>query len=106
LINDILDVERISGGNAPLERRPLAAASLIEQAVDALQPFAEKAGVHLDWSGEDLQINADEDRIAQTLTNLIGNAIKFSPAGSAVRVSVHRDRSFAEFEVADEGRGI
>jgi len=106
LINDILDVERISSGNASLERQPLATAPLVEQAVDTLRPFAEKAGVDLEWVGEDLEINADPDRITQTLTNLIGNAIKFSPAGSMVRVSVKRDRSFAQFAVTDEGRGI
>ena len=106
LINDILDVERISSGNAPLERQSVAAIPIIEHAVDTLQPFAEKAGVELQWAGEDLEINADQDRITQTLTNLIGNAIKFSPAGSVLRVSVRRDRSFAQFAVADEGRGI
>jgi signal transduction histidine kinase len=54
----------------------------------------------------DVPIWCDSDRIVQTLTNLLGNAIKFSPNGGVVTVDVHDSSSGVEFRVSDKGRGI
>ena len=55
---------------------------------------------------EDVHIFADPDRMTQTLTNLIDNAIKFSPRDSSIEIGVRREGQFALFEVRDRGRGI
>src|SRR6185503_12005169 len=106
LINDILDVERINAGGITFERSATNARELVESCVEAMRPIAERGGVTVRWECDDLRIWADADRMIQTLTNLIGNAIKFSPAGSVVEVSVRRDDPFALFAVRDHGRGI
>jgi len=108
LINDILDIERINSGNIDMHQAPCQAAKLVERAVEELGPVACAAKVQLVAVavGEPAALLADPDRVHQTLTNLISNAVKFSPAGSTVRVSSeHRDREVL-FQVGDEGRGI
>jgi CheY-like chemotaxis protein len=106
LINDILDVERINAGGITFERSAANVRELVESSVEALRPIAERAGVMLRWECDEMRLWADPDRMIQTLTNLIGNAIKFSPVGSAVEVSARRDEPYALFAVRDHGRGI
>ncbi len=106
LINDILDVERINAGKISIVRDWCDGADLARSVVDTLRPVAERAGVELTMSGEQLRIFADADRVTQTLTNLLGNAIKFSPRGSRVETTAHLYRGTALFEVRDYGRGI
>ena len=106
LINDILDVERISSEGATYAPSAQSAVALVARAVETLQPAAEREGVVLEWTGDPLDVWADPDRMEQALTNLVGNAIKFSARGSHVRVVVKRDGRFALFEVHDRGRGI
>jgi signal transduction histidine kinase len=106
LINDILDVERLNSGTIALDRQPVHVRDVVGQTVDGMRTVADRAGVRLCWQSDDLTILADADRITQTLTNLLDNAVKFSPSGSAVDVTVRRDGTFALFEVRDHGRGI
>jgi PAS domain S-box-containing protein len=106
LINDILDVERVSSGGASFEQSNCAVRPLVEQVVDTVTPLAEKAGIALRWTADDAHVWADPDRVTQTLSNLVDNAIKFSPAGSAVDVRATTDGSLVTFAVQDHGRGI
>ena len=108
LINDILDLERISLGRAQLNRRVTTAAALMRDAADGLQAVADRAGVSVEVLADPTPLWVDSDRIVQTLTNLIGNAVKFSPRGSSVRVSGRADDQGAAFifSVVDDGRGI
>ncbi|WP_239380155.1 response regulator [Frankia sp. CIT1] len=106
LINDILDVERMSAGRLVLQRRTCEAADLLAAAVTELAAFADEAGVILRTDVTSGAVWADPDRINQTLTNLIGNAVKFSARGGTVTISsMPRDRGQL-FRVRDEGRGI
>jgi signal transduction histidine kinase/CheY-like chemotaxis protein len=106
LINDILDLERIESGTVELERGPVDAGAVMMQALEGVQSMADQASVRLDMVPADGAIWGDSDRIIQTLTNLLGNAIKFSPAGTTVTLSgVAREEDFL-FRVADHGRGI
>ena len=79
LINDILDIERMESGKAIMEKHECDVASLVNQATEVMQSMADKAEVLLSASCQTAQIWADSDRIIQVLTNLISNAIKFSP---------------------------
>ncbi|MDX2239448.1 MAG: PAS domain S-box protein [Leptolyngbyaceae cyanobacterium bins.302] len=84
LINDILDIERIESGRVKMEKTLCAVDDLITEAVNVVQPLADKVGVILSVTSLSIEVWADPDRIIQTLTNLLSNAIKFSPAGSTV----------------------
>ncbi len=110
LINDILDVERLESGTMTLARSGQDAAQLIENAVHEMSGMAMPADVRLRIGPARGRVDADPDRVVQTLTNLIGNAIKFSPAGSEIVVTAAPhgvpETGLIEFSVADQGRGV
>ncbi len=106
LVNDILDIERMDSGHLPLQRAPVTVGELVRQSVLALQGTAAEAGVQLRTEIEELTVCADADRVVQTLVNLLGNAIKFSPRHSSVTVAVGHGDGCARFSVKDNGRGI
>ncbi|HTE45600.1 MAG TPA: PAS domain S-box protein [Gemmatimonadaceae bacterium] len=106
LINDILDVERINSGIIAMELEWCDGSDITRSVVEAMRPVADRGGVTLLVRGSRLRLWADPDRITQTLTNLVGNAIKFSPSGATVEVSFHAKDGNAMFEVRDRGRGI
>ena len=106
LINDILDVERLDSGREVLRRMNISSSQLVQHAVESMKPIADKAGVMLAFAPSAWTVFADPDRIAQTLTNLIGNAIKFSPAESRIDLSTRLVNGMVAFSVRDEGRGI
>ncbi|HEY9660076.1 MAG TPA: response regulator, partial [Allocoleopsis sp.] len=87
LVNDILDIERIESGKVKMEKVDCLVDDLVGEAIDVVQPIADKAQVSLIVSASALSIWADPDRLVQTLTNLLSNAIKFSPPGSSVELS-------------------
>ena len=106
LINDILDVERIAAGNLAASRRECSADELVARAVREMRGLAIEAGVTLDKARSTGWLHADADRIVQALTNLLGNAIKFSPPGGTVRISAAERVGSVLFTVSDAGRGI
>ncbi|MFN2521588.1 MAG: sensor histidine kinase, partial [Candidatus Limnocylindria bacterium] len=106
LINDILDIERINSGEGDIHPQSCDARELIDRACDAVSALADAANVSVVIEAESVALSADADRIIQTLTNLISNAVKFSPPQSSVRVSCSRRDTEVRFEVSDEGRGI
>jgi PAS domain S-box-containing protein len=107
LVNDFLDIERISSGNAELHSSPVAAETLFEGATRLQQAAADRKSLHFDIQANGVQVYADSDRILQALTNLISNAIKFAPNGSTIFLSAHLvDDYEARFDIHDEGRGI
>ncbi len=106
LINDILDLDRLGSGRANLTFRPVQLSQVVSQAIDNLAPVADAAGVQLVHDSTDAEIAADPDRMLQVLTNLISNAIKFSPPKSAISVITNSDTSGVTISVIDKGRGI
>lgn len=106
LINDILDLERLQSGKAALDKRACDAAELLRQAAEVLRSAADGAGVTLVADPVAAQVIADPDRIVQVLVNLLGNALKFSPAGATVRLGAEQHGAELRFRVRDEGRGI
>jgi signal transduction histidine kinase len=86
LINDVLDLERLESGKAELNIEPIPITDLVQASIDTLYPLANQAQVNLVWKPYEAQVQADPDAIIQTLTNLLGNAIKFSEPGSQVVV--------------------
>jgi signal transduction histidine kinase len=106
MINDILDIERMAAGRLELTPAPADAGELVHQALQVLQTSADEQDVKLTAQTDDLTVLADSDRVVQILINLLGNAVKFSPAGSTVAVTVRCDGDHALFSVRDHGRGI
>ncbi len=106
LINDILDLERIQSGREPLAFRSVQLADIIKQAIEDLQPMAEQAGVKLNHDTTRVEITADPDRLLQVITNLLANAVKFSPPNSPVSVMLRPGVTGVIFSVIDQGRGI
>jgi len=110
LINDILDLERMDSGLAPLKLRRCSFYDLAREAVDTMTAMADGAGIALDLTSsaprDSIYFDADPDRILQVLTNLLSNAIKFSSAGSAVSVQIDSDINSVLLRVVDQGRGI
>jgi PAS domain S-box-containing protein len=106
LVNDILDIERLESGVAPLELRAERARDLIDDACGVVVQTATESEVRLERQGGDTDVVADRDRVVQVITNLLTNAIKFSPIGGTVTIAVERDRREVVFSVTDDGRGI
>lgn len=123
LVNDILDLERLESQKTELVKEACEVTDLIEQAVETVQPLADTAKIHLDWTPLPVSVWAAPDAIVQTLTNLLSNAIKFSPAGSTVSVkaevieakdsnrekvreNTHTSLPYILFSTCDRGRGI
>jgi PAS domain S-box-containing protein len=106
LINDILDLERMQSGRAPLAYRNCCLEELARQAIDGMTPMAEAAKVQLLLDSEPIEIEADPDRLQQVMTNLLSNAIKFSPPHSQVTVKLERLLDGVTLSVIDRGRGI
>jgi PAS domain S-box-containing protein len=106
LINDILDLERIQSGRAPLNFRRFALNDLIQQSIDGIQPVADAAGITLANEADAASLDVDPDRILQVITNLLSNAVKFSPSGSTVSVTLRSGSQGITISVIDRGRGI
>ncbi|WP_193368302.1 sensor histidine kinase [Pelagibius marinus] len=109
LINDILDLSKIEAGADELDEEAVDAAELARAVLRVVRQRAETSGVTIEWSG-DMQLPllfADERKLKQALLNLMTNAIKFTPSGGRVRMSI---RCSAEegfiFEVTDNGIGM
>ena len=107
LVNDILDIERISSGNAELHSMLCSADDLLNRAADLQHAAALKTNLRFNIAGNGIQVWGDPDRILQALANLISNAIKFSPARGEITLTARRvDDWEAQFDVHDQGRGI
>lgn len=113
LINDILDLERMQAGQITLDKKYCNLADLMVQANNEMSAMAEKAGVNLSVKPLSVHLWVAPDRIIQVLTNLLSNAIRFSPVGSCIGfdATLHHSslsRSCLEvlMMVKDQGRGI
>lgn len=108
LINDLLDVSRIVAGRLEITPRPVPLLPTIIGAVESLRNDAEDKGVSLTVANEaaDCTVAADPLRLHQIMTNLVGNAVKFTPRGGSVDVRLVRQGPLVRITVHDTGRGI
>lgn len=108
LINDLLDIEKIESGNMSFDLKPIAVSDLLVQAVEQNRPYAQQFNVGLQMQDEaaGAVVHADGKRFGQLLSNLISNAVKFSPDGGTVSVAVAIEAAWVRFSVRDQGAGI
>ena len=108
LVEDVLDVARITTGTMRLEARPVALVPVIEAAVESMRPAARakriRVGLFLDSAVP--PVEGDAARLQQIVWNLVSNAIKFTEANGRVEVYLSQDQSRVEIRVVDTGRGI
>jgi PAS domain S-box-containing protein len=108
LINDILDLERIEAGKLVFEFSGVSLKRLLDRAIEENSDYSAKFQVSLELQGDgfDAEVWGDEHRLLQVLTNLISNAVKFSPAGGTVVIAAKRSAGMIHLAVIDQGRGI
>jgi CheY-like chemotaxis protein len=108
LISDLLDVSRIVAGKIRLEPAPLALASAVETALEGLRAAADQKGVAIRASLDDTDaaVLGDAGRLVQVVSNLVSNAVKFTPRGGHVDVALTAADGRAVIAVTDDGQGI
>ena len=107
LLEDLLDTSKIEAGRYTVKPVPLDVSQILEEAYALLAPLAQEKGVDLSFNAEPgLQINADPERLFQVLSNLIGNAIKFTPRQGKIGISAMSNGEEIVFAVRDSGEGI
>ena len=108
LVDDLLDVSRVSRGKLELRTRPLTVSEVLAHAVEVSQPAIAAAGhgLTVDLPEEPLPVHGDLTRLAQVFSNLLNNAGKYTPDGGHIEVRARREGDEAVVAVADDGSGI
>jgi PAS domain S-box-containing protein len=106
LIEQLLDISRLQAGALRVTTQPMSIDAIIDTAMTQVRTITVDHRFNLDVMPDLPMINADRERTAQVIVNLVQNAAKFSPAGSEIRLHVQRSRAHVQFDVIDEGVGI
>lgn len=107
IVDDLLDVSRVTHGRVPLQRTRLSVAEVVQRTVDAARPAIDERGHRLVLSfTEDLHVDADAARLEQAVGNLLSNAAKYTDRGGTITVTAERDGDAALIRVRDDGMGI
>jgi PAS domain S-box-containing protein len=108
LVDDLLDLSRITHNRIELRKRPVELASVLRQAVLAAQPLADAARhtIEVNVPSEPVYLHADPVRLTQVFGNLLNNSCKYTPPGGTIRVTAQRDDQSAVVTVTDTGIGI
>ena len=108
LVDDLLDVSRITRGNINLSREPVAITTVVARAIETTQPLITELRhqLTLDVQDDSLEVEGDLTRLTQVLGNLINNAAKYTDPGGRIMVSVRREHADVEICVRDSGIGI
>jgi PAS domain S-box-containing protein len=108
LVDDLLDMSRVTSGKLELRRERIELRAVIDAAVETSHPALEQAGHELTLSlpDESIFVNGDHTRLAQVLSNLLNNSAKYTPDGGHVRLAASREGETAIVSVSDDGVGI
>jgi signal transduction histidine kinase/ActR/RegA family two-component response regulator len=108
LVEDLLEVSRITTGKLRLDSRPVDLVAITRTALESIGPLAENRGLTLerDIADDTMPTSGDPDRLHQVIWNLLANAVKFTPPGGTVRVTLRRMGEVDELIVSDNGIGI
>ena len=108
LVDDLLEMSRITQGKVVLQRKPVTLASLVEAAVEVARPFVDKSAQHLEvhLPAAPIWLDVDPVRISQVIGNVLHNATKFTPAGGRIAIAARHDADGVEIAITDDGMGI
>jgi signal transduction histidine kinase len=108
LLDDLLDMSRLSLQTLRLSRAPVDLRTVMRESVDTVEAAAERAGVHLyvHLPRDPVGVSADVGRLHQAFSNLLTNAVRYTPRGGSVNVSMTVDGGIASIAIADTGQGI
>ena len=108
LIDDLLDVARIASGKLALQRRSVLLTRMVDNAVETVAPLMRERHheLHVDVPAEPVELDCDEARISQVLSNLLNNAARYTPVRGIVELAARADDDEVVFEVKDNGVGI
>lgn len=107
LVEDLLDVSRIVTGKFPLEQRPLDMRAAVNAAVETIRPAATAKNVRMTTElPAEVPVRGDAYRLQQVATNILSNAVKFTPEGGQVEVALAHSQQFATLTIRDSGEGI
>jgi len=108
LVNDLVDMSRMTTGKLQIELEALPLVPVLESALDSVRPAAElkELTIETTWHVQDVNVLADATRLQQVLWNLLSNAVKFTPKGGRISVSARQTGDRAEIVVTDTGIGI
>ena len=106
LINDLLDISKLEAGAIVIHRKPFYLSTLEDRC--SFRSLAEKKGLVVRWNTPDIigEVDGDMDRIAQVVTNLVTNSIKFTEKGSVTVNAYPSDKKNIRIDVIDTGSGI
>ncbi|MDQ1402667.1 MAG: hypothetical protein QOG03_983 [Actinomycetota bacterium] len=106
LVSQLLDLSRLESGAIPLDRHPFEVGPMLELAASESRLHAGAVSVRVDAGGTGLVADGDPERMHQVVTNLVDNAVRYSPAGGTVTLAAHHRAGRVAIEVSDEGPGI
>jgi signal transduction histidine kinase len=108
LVDDLLDVSRVSQGKISLKTKRIALSEVLQSAVEASQHYLEAGGHRFvtEIASDPIWLDADHTRLAQVVANLLNNAAKYTPSGGTVSLTATARRGMAEIQVSDTGVGI
>ena len=108
IVNDMLDIARMTRGKLQIEQRPVDLESVVHAAVESCRPLIDERGheLQLDLPGGLSIVSGDGHRLTQLLTNILNNAARYTPQHGNLRLSLARDHGQAVIAVQDDGRGI
>jgi signal transduction histidine kinase/ActR/RegA family two-component response regulator len=106
IVDDLLDLSRVMSGKVLLEKRPMDLAALVGACVDTVHATGRARGHQLTFESAPVWVDADPTRLEQVVTNLLDNALKYTPQGGQVAVQVGVDGEWAVLRVRDNGVGI
>lgn len=106
IVNDLLDVARISQGKISLIKAPVDLCQIVNHAVEATRPLIDECHLTLLLPTEAVKVNADATRLTQVVNNLLDNAIKYTPSGGRIELSITCETNEALLRIRDSGEGI
>ncbi|MBX9690368.1 MAG: HAMP domain-containing histidine kinase [Candidatus Obscuribacterales bacterium] len=106
LVNDILDMEKLRSGKLNLTLTLVDMQEVVNDSISELESIAAVANVDIKSNLEGVLVVADRERITQIIINLLGNALKFSPKGSEIKISAEPEGDFTRIKIRDQGPGV
>lgn len=108
LVDDLLDVSRVTRGLVQLELVPLDAKTIVSDALEQVRPLIEEKRHHLaiDLTAEAAHVTGDQKRLVQVMTNLLNNAAKYTPSGGNIHLRMEIEENHVALRVTDDGIGI